>query len=431
MLKIRYKNNHRNRLINYAIVLALSLSFFILPLIGQATESEQRQLIQDLENQIKIKQKKIAELQKQIDAHKEIIRNKKNEELTLKNQIDTLNSQIYRLELEIKIVQTQISETLLKIQESESKINFQESELIKQKEFLGCILRTIYEYDQETSIELILKNENFSDFLNQIKYIEELQNSVQEKIDKIIRIKKELENEKENLENQKKSLQEFQKNLQIRQKSFDNQRKEKKYLLNKTKGEEARYQRLLNELILQKSAFIKEIQKLENQVIAAKNFLIHVEAGKIPPPGTKIFIWPEDSFVLTQTYGMTNFAKKGAYGGAPHNGIDISGGLGTPIKAAAPGKILVKGYNKGWGNWVAIQHSNNLVTLYAHLREPCHLSNNTKVNINTVIGYEGNTGFSTGPHLHFSVYYNFFTYQKNGQLYFNYFEGTLNPLDYL
>lgn len=132
---------------------------------------------------------------------------------------------------------------------------------------------------------------------------------------------------------------------------------------------------------------------------------------------------------------MTSYAKRGAYGGAPHNGIDIVEGPGTPIKPAADGIVLASGYNNGWGNWVAIRHSNlyNLVTLYAHLRSPTGLGNGTLVSTNSIIGYEGATGNATGSHLHLSVYQDFFTYinNKNGQLYFNYFEGTLNPFDYL
>jgi murein DD-endopeptidase MepM/ murein hydrolase activator NlpD len=101
----------------------------------------------------------------------------------------------------------------------------------------------------------------------------------------------------------------------------------------------------------------------------------------------------------------------------------------------AEGVVLASGHNNGWGYWLAIRHPNlgNLVTLYAHLRSPAALANGTPVSKSSIIGYEGSTGNSTGSHLHLSVYSDFFTYinPKNNQLYFNYFEGTLNPLDYL
>lgn len=67
------------------------------------------------------------------------------------------------------------------------------------------------------------------------------------------------------------------------------------------------------------------------------------------------------------------------------------------------------------------------------MRSPSGLDNGTAVRKEDIIGFEGATGNSTGSHLHLSLYNEFFTFvnPRNGQLYFNYFDGTLNPLDYL
>ncbi len=166
---------------------------------------------------------------------------------------------------------------------------------------------------------------------------------------------------------------------------------------------------------------------------------------KIIRKGTKIFAWPEDNAKVNQGYGMTAYAKRGAYGGQGHNGIDISAGLASPIKAAAGGKIVAKGLescqnyvrpscNGYWGNWVAIQHPGGLVTLYAHMSKISSRSVGDEVQTGDVIGYEGASGNVTGPHLHFSVYTEFFTYNdpKTGDLRISYgYLKTLNPLDYL
>ena len=120
-------------------------------------------------------------------------------------------------------------------------------------------------------------------------------------------------------------------------------------------------------------------------------------------------------------------------------------GLASPIKAAAGGKIAAKGSqsctnyvnrscNGFWGNWVAIDHPGGLVTLYSHLSEPSVKNVGEDVKVGEIIGYEGATGNVTGPHLHFSVYTEFFTYNdpESGIIRFSYnFEGTINPLDYL
>ena len=94
---------------------------------------------------------------------------------------------------------------------------------------------------------------------------------------------------------------------------------------------------------------------------------------------------------------------------------------------------MIHGFNDGFGNWVAVRHGGGLVSVYAHMKAPSGLKNGTTVDLTSIIGYEGSTGNATGSHLHLSLYRDFFTYinDKNGQLYFNYFEGSINPMDYL
>ena len=142
---------------------------------------------------------------------------------------------------------------------------------------------------------------------------------------------------------------------------------------------------------------------------------------------------------------MTKYAKRGAYGGQGHNGLDMSAGLASPIKAAAGGKVVAKGLeacqnyvrpscNGYWGNWIAIQHPGGLVTLYSHMSKISSRSVGDELSVGDVIGYEGASGNVTGPHLHFSVFTEFFTYKdpKTGELRISYnYAKTLNPLDYL
>ena len=108
-------------------------------------------------------------------------------------------------------------------------------------------------------------------------------------------------------------------------------------------------------------------------------------------------------------------------------------GYGSPVQAIGDGEVIANGKNDGWGNWVAIKHSPyNLVSVYAHLSAFEFVRVGSQVKARDVIGYEGSTGFSTGSHVHLSVYKEFFTYIKdnNNQLYFNY-DNTINPKDYL
>lgn len=92
-----------------------------------------------------------------------------------------------------------------------------------------------------------------------------------------------------------------------------------------------------------------------------------------------------------------------------HTGVDLAIAQGTPIKAAMSGKVAAVGYTNVYGNYVIIDHENGYQTLYAHMYKPSPLSKGTRVAQGTQIGMVGSTGYSTGPHLHFTVY-------KNGKL---------------
>ena len=116
---------------------------------------------------------------------------------------------------------------------------------------------------------------------------------------------------------------------------------------------------------------------------------------------------------LTQGYGATQFAQS-TYSSKFHNGIDIGAPLGTPIFAAENGRVLASGntdsycppvwygrkkYGGSYGKFIVIKHENNLSTLYSHLSLSA-VKIGDLVNRGDVIGYTGNTGLSTGPHLH-------------------------------
>lgn len=88
-----------------------------------------------------------------------------------------------------------------------------------------------------------------------------------------------------------------------------------------------------------------------------------------------------------------------------HKGIDVAVAYGSPVKCAASGKVIFAGVRGGYGNCVIIQHSNGLATLYAHLSEIL-VETNDRVKVNQIIAKSGNTGRSTGPHLHYEVHKN-------------------------
>jgi len=119
--------------------------------------------------------------------------------------------------------------------------------------------------------------------------------------------------------------------------------------------------------------------------------------------------------VFMRPYNGTLTSRFGSRWGRKHEGIDIGGKVGDPVKAADGGKVIYAGWMSGYGNFVKIDHGNGYVTAYGHLSK-INTSVGKTVEKGEVIGLLGNTGRSTGPHLHFEVI-------KNGK--------HVDPLSYL
>lgn len=110
-------------------------------------------------------------------------------------------------------------------------------------------------------------------------------------------------------------------------------------------------------------------------------------------PSSSGLIWPV-SGPVTSPYGQR--------WGRLHAGIDIAAGSGTPIRAAASGRVIFAGWEGGYGNYTIIDHGNGLATCYAH-QSSIGVSTGQSVSQGQVIGAVGNTGHSFGAHLHFEV----------------------------
>ncbi len=85
-----------------------------------------------------------------------------------------------------------------------------------------------------------------------------------------------------------------------------------------------------------------------------------------------------------------------------HNGIDIAAPVGTDVFASASGTVRIIDYEPVLGNYLVIEHSGGFYTIYGHLSKTLVLLN-SNIKTGNVIGKVGNTGYSTGPHLHFEI----------------------------
>jgi len=179
-----------------------------------------------------------------------------------------------------------------------------------------------------------------------------------------------------------------------------------------------------------------EITSLKNDI--ENDLKKQIDFSTLPAFGNRILLNPIDRGVLTQEFGLTNFSKyTDVYGSNGHNGIDLRALVGTPVRSAEGGIVKATGNTDyicprgSYGRWILIEHPNKLATLYAHL-SLVHVSPRQEIARGDIIGYSGNTGYTTGPHLHFTVY-DARTVQLRqsrvcGVLPYG---GYLNPLNYL
>ena len=154
-------------------------------------------------------------------------------------------------------------------------------------------------------------------------------------------------------------------------------------------------------------ARIKEYQDEADAVGAEETALSNlIRSKELPPPASRAvgsasngrvssagLIWPV-SGPVTSGFGYR--------WGRLHAGIDISCGIGTPVHAAKAGTVIFSGQMSGYGNVEVVDHGGGFSTLYAHLSR-LGASEGTQVGQGQVIAYSGNTGHSTGPHLHFET----------------------------
>ena len=380
----------------------------------------------------------IEQLEEEAEQYRSNIAVEEAKAQSLQSEINILNNQIKKLQAQINIISKNIDKTGIEIDELEGNIFDTQKNINYKKDAIGRLILSLYKQDHEGLALVLLKNANISDFFRQTQQIATVNSALINLVSELKTERQNLEINKNNLGDKKQSLESLNQRQKQQNNSLAQTKTGKNQLLTQTKGQEAQYQKMLTEVEQKKSLFFTELKELETKIIQGGLYILRVQAENLPKKGAKLFIWPEEDYRITQGYGCTTYARcgrsRGPYGGAPHNGIDITAGYSSPIKAIGDGEIIANGKNDGWGNWIAVKHPPyNLVSLYSHLSAFEFLRVGTQIKAGQIIGYEGSTGNTTGSHLHISLYKEFFTYikEKSGQLYFNYFEGSINPLDYL
>jgi murein DD-endopeptidase MepM/ murein hydrolase activator NlpD len=369
----------------------------VTPLLGSA------QTLEELRKQVDDNAAQITALNKEIAAFEAQLKTTTTQKNTLQNKINQLDIQRKKLQSSVALTQKQISTTQAQISTLGVGIVETQSSIENNRAGLKESLRRMVESDSQPLALALLAAEDFTAAWEDADALAQLQAAVHDDIQELAAKKVALSETKSAAEEKAKLLAAQQKTLGAQQGSLNATRQTQAELLAQTKREESTYQTILEQKRAQQRAFEAAL----NDLSAKLNYTINPD--QITKGAKGILHYPIDNVRVTQYFGNTAFALAGAYNGKGHNGIDFAAPVGTPLKAALAGTVLGTGNTdsvKGcfsFGKWVMIKHSNGLNTMYAHLSQ-ITVSQGQTVGTGEVIGYSGETGYATGPHLHFGVY---------------------------
>jgi murein DD-endopeptidase MepM/ murein hydrolase activator NlpD len=383
------------RIAAVSVVLVSCLFFLVSPIIADTTQELQQQ-INDQNAQIDSLKKEIAQYETQLTA----LGSKKQ---TLQNTLSTLSLQRKQLSAKISLSQKSIAATEREIAQLSGSIADKEDLMTSDRAGLAETMRSLDESDGVSLVESMLKGGRISDLWTDTEATLSLQTAVRDRIEHLATVKQSLSDDKTASEKKRAQLLNEKQVLTNQQTALSLTIKSQNDLLSQTKSQESTYQALIAKKKAQEAAFESALTDLKAQLDVAVN------PSQITPTGKGVLQWPVDNVRITQYFGDTAFARSGAYNGKGHNGIDLAASIGTPIHAALSGTVIGTGNTDAvrgcysFGKWVMVKHANGLDTMYAHLSQ-INVSQGQAVTTGQLLGYSGETGYATGPHLHFGVY---------------------------
>lgn len=359
---------------------------------------------EELRQKIEQKSEEIKKLEEEAKRYRNEIASTQNASKTLQEELKRTDQTIAQLQREITLTQRKMEKTSFEIDRLGLEIKSKQVSIQKMRSGLAGLIQVFSEQDQKSLLNIMLQNNALSDFLHQVESFSTLEEKIIDGLEDLRDLKYDLETKKTEAEGKKNELKSFDESLRDRRKVQEVARKERSGILKITKNQEKLYQDLLRETEKKQEAILKDIEELEEALRK------QVDPGSLPEKRKGFLAWPAEG-LLSQGYGETPFTRsaRGRHFYKFHNGIDISAAFGSPIRAADDGKVLAVGdtdkycYRGAYGKYIVIDHKNNLATMYAHL-SLVKVANGQELKKGDIIGYMGNSGLSTGPHLHFTLY---------------------------
>lgn len=383
------------------LVRAFSILLVLLAVISVAPAPTLADTVEQIRDQITEINRERAKIDEEIKGYEKQLQTIAGSKQTLQSAIQTLDVSRTKTAAQIKSIQQKIASANLRLNELALEINDKEASIALDQAALAASLRAIDDEDDFSIVERLVGSEDFSEAWRSVDRLAALNETLRAHADALTEAKIALSDQHEAVADTRQDLSYSNEELASQKKALDINRQGKAQLLTQTQQEEAQYQALVAQKKAQQKAFEAQLFTFEAQLSAL------LDPSSIPTAQTGVLIYPVTNVFVTQYFGATVDAKR-LYVSGSHGGIDFRAPIGTPIMAAAGGSVTyTESVNTRsgcqYGKFVLLKHANGLSTIYGHLSSVSVAPGET-VRAGQVIGYSGDTGYATGPHLHFGVY---------------------------
>ncbi len=379
--------------------LALFLSLCI---VFTTPNTSNANTVNELESKIENQNKAIEQLEAEIASYQNQLNTLGTQKNTLSNAVKVLDVEAKKIGTDVKVTQNKISTTDTKLNQLGSSIVSTSRDIENLKLAVAKSIREMHIAEQQSLSEVLLSGTDISDLWHYAASGEAFRSQLRAKTDDLSKTRVALQRNKELVESAKRELLGLQSQLKDQQTLTVRAKNEKDTLLKQTKNQETAYQKLVAEKLALKNQMEDDLRDFESQLSYVLN------PNSLPTTGSKTFRWPLDKVRITQYFGKTQAAAR-LYTTGSHSGVDFGTPTGTPVKALSSGVVVGSGNTdlacKGasYGGWILIRYDNGLSAVFGHL-SLVRAKTGQRVLSGDIVAYSGNTGYSTGPHLHVSVW---------------------------
>ena len=345
-------------------------------------------------------------LQDKINNAKSELKNIQNSQRDAKSELENLTIQVMDAENELDSLKAELSELESSIETKESEITEKQAEIKRKEKLLQERIVALYEAGDSTYLDVLLGSDSLLDFLSKYEIVQQIVDADTALITDLDNDKKSLENEKAELETSKAKVKELKDQQEIKSNELKILKKNKQSEVDKLSDEEKSKQSEIDKY----NTAMEEVNRQLSEI--GKDAQERLDRDDVKFDGS--FIWPCNNKYVTSRMKWR--------WGRWHKGIDI-GARYENVYASASGYAYNATNPGGYGTYIMIFHGDGYATLYGHLNSS-HIRNGQYVSQGQVIATSGNSGGSTGAHLHFEI--------RHSTSISNFFGNNwLNPLDYL